>query len=56
MIAACLALAGAGMAIIVLNWNSSSPRLMAGGIVWAAGGLIAGCLLLARALGARERD
>jgi hypothetical protein len=55
MIAACLALAGAGTAIIVLHWNSGSPRLMTGGIVWAAGGIIAGCFLLARALGAREK-
>ena len=55
LIAGCLALAGAGLAIIVVNWHSGSPRLMTGGIVWAAGGVIAGCFLLARALGAREK-
>ena len=55
MIAASLSLAGAGIAIVVLYWNSGSPRLMTGGIVWAAGGMIAGCFLLARALAAREK-
>jgi len=55
LITGCLALAGAGIAIIVVNWQTGSPRLMIGGIVWAAGGIIAGCFLLARALGAREK-
>jgi len=43
-VAGCLALAGAGGGVIVANLHTSSPRLMAAGIISAVVGILGGGL------------
>jgi len=49
-ISGCIALAGAGGAVIAFNLHTVSPRLMAVGIASAAAGILAGGLTLGHAL------
>lgn len=46
----CIALAGAGGAVIALNLSTASPRLLTAGVASAVVGIVVGGWVLGRAL------